>query len=158
MIVVATFNVLAALWTMVVRRNAEVAILMSMGATGPQVARIFQVTGMVIGLSGALAGDVESWHGGARVLTRDEHGTVHLWDADTLEVIHSATNSSWAALAGDIAAIADAAGVELRAPTARCSPRSRRRPRCAAWRRAAATCGPRTRRRCARGAPTGSSS
>lgn len=56
MIVVATFNVLAALWTMVVRRNAEVAILMSMGATGPQVARIFQVTGMVIGLSGALAG------------------------------------------------------------------------------------------------------
>jgi lipoprotein-releasing system permease protein len=34
-ITVATFNVLSALWTMVVRRSAEVAILMSMGATGP---------------------------------------------------------------------------------------------------------------------------
>jgi lipoprotein-releasing system permease protein len=33
-ITVATFNVLSALWTMVVRRSAEVAILMSMGATG----------------------------------------------------------------------------------------------------------------------------
>ncbi|HEY0138854.1 MAG TPA: ABC transporter permease [Nannocystis sp.] len=53
---VATFNVLSALWTMVVRRSAEVAILMSMGATGGQVARIFQVTGMAIGLSGSLAG------------------------------------------------------------------------------------------------------
>ncbi len=55
-ITVATFNVLSALWTMVVRRNAEVAILMSMGATGAQVARIFQVTGMAIGLAGSLAG------------------------------------------------------------------------------------------------------
>ncbi|MCB9703410.1 MAG: ABC transporter permease [Myxococcales bacterium] len=55
-ITVATFNVLSALWTMVVRRNAEVAILMSMGATGPQIARIFQVTGMIIGLAGSLAG------------------------------------------------------------------------------------------------------
>lgn len=55
-ITVATFNVLSALWTMVVRRTAEVAILMSMGATGPGVARIFQVTGMAIGLSGAVAG------------------------------------------------------------------------------------------------------
>ncbi|MEZ4451022.1 MAG: ABC transporter permease [Nannocystaceae bacterium] len=57
-ITVATFNVLSALWTMVVRRNAEVAILMSMGSTGPQVARIFQVTGMTIGLAGCLAGVV----------------------------------------------------------------------------------------------------
>nr|WP_263430346.1 ABC transporter permease [Nannocystis pusilla] len=55
-ITVATFNVLSALWTMVVRRTNDVAILMSMGATGPQVARIFQVTGMAIGLSGAAAG------------------------------------------------------------------------------------------------------
>ncbi|MCA9690272.1 MAG: ABC transporter permease [Nannocystaceae bacterium] len=55
-ITVATFNVLSALWTMVVRRNAEIAILMSMGATGPQVARVFQITGMAIGLAGSLAG------------------------------------------------------------------------------------------------------
>lgn len=55
-IFVASFNVLSALWTMVVRRTPEVAIIMSMGATGPQVARIFQVTGMTIGLAGSLAG------------------------------------------------------------------------------------------------------
>jgi lipoprotein-releasing system permease protein len=55
-IFVASFNVLSALWTMVVRRTSEVAIIMSMGATGPQVARIFQVTGMTIGLAGSLAG------------------------------------------------------------------------------------------------------
>lgn len=55
-ICVACFNVWCALWTMVVRRTAEVAILMSMGATGSQVARIFQVTGMTIGLAGSLAG------------------------------------------------------------------------------------------------------
>ncbi|EDM75431.1 hypothetical protein PPSIR1_04323 [Plesiocystis pacifica SIR-1] len=55
-IFVASFNVLSALWTMVIRRTPEVAIIMSMGATGPQVARIFQVTGMTIGLAGSLAG------------------------------------------------------------------------------------------------------
>lgn len=55
-IFVASFNVLAALWTMTVRRTADVAILMSMGGTGPQIARIFQVTGMTIGLAGSLAG------------------------------------------------------------------------------------------------------
>lgn len=55
-IFVASFNVLAALWTMTVRRTAEIAILMSMGSTGPQIARIFQVTGLTIGLAGSLAG------------------------------------------------------------------------------------------------------
>ncbi len=55
-VTVATFNVLSALWTMVVRRTAEVAILVSMGATAREIARIFQVTGMTIGLAGSLAG------------------------------------------------------------------------------------------------------
>ena len=55
-IFVASFNVLSALWTMVIRRTSEVAILMSMGATGPQISRIFQVTGMTIGLAGCVAG------------------------------------------------------------------------------------------------------
>lgn len=53
---VASFNVLAALWTMVMRRTPEVAIVMSMGGTGPQVARAFQLTGMTIGLAGSVAG------------------------------------------------------------------------------------------------------
>jgi lipoprotein-releasing system permease protein len=53
---VAGFNVLAALWTMVVRRAAEIAILMAMGATESSVARIFQFSGMVLGAFGSLAG------------------------------------------------------------------------------------------------------
>jgi lipoprotein-releasing system permease protein len=53
---VAGFNVLAALWTMVVRRTPEIAIMMSMGSTESGVARIFQFTGMTIGAVGAVAG------------------------------------------------------------------------------------------------------
>lgn len=53
---VAGFNVLAALWTMVVRRTAEIAIMMSMGATESAVARIFQFAGMTLGVVGAVLG------------------------------------------------------------------------------------------------------
>ncbi len=53
---VAGFNVLAALWTMVVRRTPEIAIMMSMGSTESGVARIFQFTGMTIGAVGSLCG------------------------------------------------------------------------------------------------------
>ncbi len=38
-IFVASFNVLSALWTMVVRRTPEIAIIMSMGAPAPQIAQ-----------------------------------------------------------------------------------------------------------------------
>ena len=55
-IVVASSNVATALLTMVMRRTPEVAILMSMGGTGAQIARIFQATGMTIGLAGSVAG------------------------------------------------------------------------------------------------------
>lgn len=53
---VAGFNVLAALWTMVMRRMAEIAILMSTGATEAGVARVFQFAGMTLGVVGCLAG------------------------------------------------------------------------------------------------------
>jgi lipoprotein-releasing system permease protein len=53
---VAGFNVLAALWTMVVRRTPEIAIMMSMGSTESGIARIFQFTGMTIGAVGSIAG------------------------------------------------------------------------------------------------------
>lgn len=53
---VAGFNVLAALWTMVVRRTAEIAIVMSMGATESGVARMFQFSGMMLGTFGCVAG------------------------------------------------------------------------------------------------------
>ncbi|MCA9649943.1 MAG: ABC transporter permease [Myxococcales bacterium] len=53
---VAGFNVLAALWTMVVRRTAEIAILSTMGSSEGGVARIFQFAGMSIGAVGSVAG------------------------------------------------------------------------------------------------------
>jgi len=53
---VAGFNVLAALWMMVVQRTAEIAIAMSMGASEAGVARIFQFTGMLLGAAGSVAG------------------------------------------------------------------------------------------------------
>ncbi|MBX7082740.1 MAG: ABC transporter permease [Nannocystaceae bacterium] len=53
---VAGFNVLAALWTMVVRRTPEIAIMMSMGATESGVARIFQFAGVTLGAVGSVAG------------------------------------------------------------------------------------------------------
>ena len=53
---VAGFNVLTALWTMVMRRNAEIAIIMSMGASEGGVARFFQFSGVVLGAVGSLAG------------------------------------------------------------------------------------------------------
>ncbi len=53
---VAGFNVLAALWTMVVRRTPEIAIMSSMGASESGVARIFQFAGMTIGAVGSVAG------------------------------------------------------------------------------------------------------
>lgn len=53
---VAGFNVLTAMWTMVVRRNAEIAIIMSMGASEGGVARFFQFSGLILGAVGSLAG------------------------------------------------------------------------------------------------------
>jgi lipoprotein-releasing system permease protein len=53
---VAGFNVLAALMTMVQRRTAEIAIMMSMGATEAGVARIFQFSGMTLGAVGSVCG------------------------------------------------------------------------------------------------------
>jgi lipoprotein-releasing system permease protein len=41
---------------MVVRRGAEIAIMMSMGATEAGVARIFQFAGMAVGVTGAISG------------------------------------------------------------------------------------------------------
>lgn len=55
---VAGFNVLAALWMMVVRQTPEIAIMMSMGATESEVTRIFQFAGMVLGAVGCVAGIV----------------------------------------------------------------------------------------------------
>jgi len=51
-VVVAAFNVLAALYVLVVRKTREIAILKSMGISNWGVARIFQSTGIIVWLVG----------------------------------------------------------------------------------------------------------
>ena len=55
-IAVATFNMVSALTMMVIDKTREIAILKSMGATSPSIARIFQVVGIGIGGIGTLFG------------------------------------------------------------------------------------------------------
>jgi lipoprotein-releasing system permease protein len=55
-IIVAAFNMVAALTMMVVDRTKEIAILKSMGATSTGVAGVFQVVGMTIGGLGTATG------------------------------------------------------------------------------------------------------
>ncbi len=51
-VIVAAFNVLAALYVLVVRKTREIAILKSMGVSSMGVARIFQSTGIIVWLVG----------------------------------------------------------------------------------------------------------
>ncbi len=53
---VAIFNMVSALTLMVIDKTREIAILKSMGATSPSVARIFQVVGVGIGGVGTVFG------------------------------------------------------------------------------------------------------
>src|SRR5262249_6652192 len=55
-IIVAAFNMVAALTMMVLDKTKEIAILKSMGASSSGVARLFQVVGMTIGGIGTLLG------------------------------------------------------------------------------------------------------
>ncbi|HEX9328612.1 MAG TPA: FtsX-like permease family protein, partial [Reyranella sp.] len=55
-IAVATFNMVSALTMMVIDKTREIAILRSMGARGPGIARLFQVVGLAIGGAGTLLG------------------------------------------------------------------------------------------------------
>ena len=55
-IVVAAFNMVAALTMMVLDKVKEIAILKSMGATSSGIARLFQVVGMTIGGIGTVLG------------------------------------------------------------------------------------------------------
>jgi lipoprotein-releasing system permease protein len=60
-IVVAMFNIVAALTMMVLQKVRAVAILRSMGTTSAAVGRIFQVAGMTIGLLGTGGGLALGW-------------------------------------------------------------------------------------------------
>ena len=58
MLVVAGFSILATLIMVVMEKRKDIAILKSMGATDASVAAIFVLKGLVIGLVGAVAGNL----------------------------------------------------------------------------------------------------
>src|SRR5205814_9247830 len=64
-ILVASPSIITTLIMMVVEKNRDIAILMSMGATGRSVLIIFMLQGLIMGivgmLIGALAGALTSW-------------------------------------------------------------------------------------------------
>jgi lipoprotein-releasing system permease protein len=64
-ILVAALNIITTLIMMVVEKNRDISILMSMGATGRSVLIIFIMQGLIIGISGMLiggaAGAITSW-------------------------------------------------------------------------------------------------
>lgn len=55
-VIVAAFNIVSTLIMVVMEKNKDIAILKSMGATAAQIMKIFIYEGLVIGLSGTLAG------------------------------------------------------------------------------------------------------
>jgi lipoprotein-releasing system permease protein len=70
-VVVAAFNILAALTMVVKEKRRDIAILKSMGASSGAVARLFVVMGAVIGVSGTLVGELLGL-GGCWILRRYE--------------------------------------------------------------------------------------
>ena len=55
-VIVAAFNIVSTLIMVVMEKNKDIAIFKSMGATAAQIMKIFIYEGLVIGLSGTLAG------------------------------------------------------------------------------------------------------
>jgi lipoprotein-releasing system permease protein len=55
-IIVAAFNIIAAMTMLVIGKAKEIAILKSMGMRAPGVARVFQTAGLIIGLVGTASG------------------------------------------------------------------------------------------------------
>jgi lipoprotein-releasing system permease protein len=54
--VVAAFNIISSLIMMILEKRREIGILMSMGATGGAVMRVFMLNGVVVGFLGSTAG------------------------------------------------------------------------------------------------------
>ena len=55
-ILVAAFNIVAAMTMLVIDKTKEIAILKSMGMRAGAIARVFQIAGLVIGAAGTVAG------------------------------------------------------------------------------------------------------
>jgi len=73
-ILIAAINIISSLLMNVMNRRSEIALLMSLGATTAEVKRVFLYLGIVIGVSGILAGIVFGMGG--------------LWILSTFDIVH----------------------------------------------------------------------
>jgi lipoprotein-releasing system permease protein len=55
-VLVAAFGIASTLFMVVMEKNKDIAILKSMGATGPSIMKIFVMEGLIIGVTGTIAG------------------------------------------------------------------------------------------------------
>ena len=70
-ILVATFNIISSMIMLVRSKNADIAVLRTMGASGGSIMRVFLMTGASIGLIGTMAGTVV--------------GVLFCWNIDTIK-------------------------------------------------------------------------
>lgn len=73
-ILIASINIISSLLMNVMNRRSEIALLMSLGATSKELKKIFLYLGVVIGVSGILAGIVFGMSG--------------LWVLSTFDIVH----------------------------------------------------------------------
>ena len=73
-ILIAAINIISSLLMNVMNRRSEIALLMSLGATSKEVKKVFLYLGIVIGVSGILAGIVLGMSG--------------LWILSTFDIVH----------------------------------------------------------------------
>jgi lipoprotein-releasing system permease protein len=70
-ILVAAFNIISSMIMLVRSKNADIAVLRTMGASGGSIIRIFLITGASIGIIGTFAGTVV--------------GMLFCWNIDTIK-------------------------------------------------------------------------
>lgn len=73
-ILIAAINIISSLLMTVMNRRSEIALLLSLGATSAEIKKVFLYLGIVIGISGILAGIV--------------FGLSGLWILGTFDIIH----------------------------------------------------------------------
>jgi lipoprotein-releasing system permease protein len=70
-ILVAAFNIISSMIMLVRSKNADIAVLRAMGASGASIMRVFVMTGASIGIVGTLAGTIV--------------GVLFCWNIDTIK-------------------------------------------------------------------------
>lgn len=102
-VLVAALNIIIALIMMVMEKNRDIAVLMSMGATHQNIRKIFMLQGLVIGVVGALLGSVT---GHAVCWLCDKYQLIRL-ETDVYSISHVPFRSGlWDSLLVSAAAIA----------------------------------------------------